>query len=42
MGIPRVTFSFPDTMYEYAKNQLNSLERQQIIESHDLKGHTHI
>ena len=24
MSIPKVTFSFPDTMYEHAKNQLNS------------------
>ena len=25
MCIPIVTFSFPDTIYEHAKNQLNSL-----------------
>ena len=45
MCITKVIFSFfPDTMYEYAKNQLNLLilEIQQIIESHDLIGHTHI
>ena len=39
----KVTFSFPNAMYEHAKNQLNSfiysfiIEIQQIIESHDLK-----
>ena len=45
MCITKVIFSFfPDTMYEYAKNQLNLLilEIQQIIGSHDLIGHTHI
>ena len=42
--IPKVTFSFPDTMCEHAKNQFNSfiLEIQQIMESSDLKGETHI
>ena len=39
MHIPKVTFSFPDAMYEHAKNQHSfNLEIQQIIESHDLKG----
>ena len=44
MCIPKVTFSFPDALYEHAKNQLNSfiLQIQQIMESHDLKGHTNL
>ena len=40
MCIPKVTFSFPDSMYEHVKNQLIHsfiLEVQQIIESCDLK-----
>ena len=39
MCIPKITFSFPGTMHEHAKNQFNSfiLEIQQIIPSQKSK-----